>query len=110
MWGNDGEEDGEVGGHTYLGDVQYPTPIIVQQPAPAPQKSSVLGPLLMGALAATGPVGAGAAYLMSQMRPEAPVVQPAQPVQQGVVNNNTREEIQLQILDPSEVVGAPVGN
>lgn len=109
MWGNDGEEDGDVGGHTYLGDVQYPTPIIVQQPAP--QKSSILGPLLMGALAATGPVGAGAAYLMSQMpKPAAPVVQPADVARPRVVNNNTREEIELRILDPSEVIGAPVGN
>lgn len=107
MWGNDGEEsEGDVGGHTYLGDVQYPAPIIMQQPAPAPQKSSILGPLLLGALAATGPVGAGAALLMSQMqKAPAPAVQPAG----SVVNNNTREELELRILDPSEVIGAPVG-
>lgn len=112
MWGNDGEEEGgDVGGNTYLGDVQYPAPIIVQQPAPAPQKSSVLGPLVLGALAATGPVGAGAAFLMSQMpKPQPPVTQVVQPAESSVINNTTREELEIRILDPSEVIGAPVGN
>ena len=99
-----------MGGNTYLGDVQYPAPIIVQQPAPAPSKSGVLGPLVLGALAATGPVGAGAALLMSQMNKQpqpAPVVQPAE---SSVINNNTREELEIRILDPSQVIGAPVGN
>ena len=66
--------DGDMG-HTILGDVQYPTPVVVQQAGASgmnPIVAAILGAMIPGA----GAAGAGAAYLLQKPDP-VPIVQPA---------------------------------
>jgi hypothetical protein len=68
-------EDGDMG-HTILGDVQYPTPIVVQQAGASglnPLVAALLGAMIPGA----GAIGAGAAYMLQKPDAPVPIVQPA---------------------------------
>lgn len=78
LWGDDGAEQAEgedMGGHTILGDVTHPTPIVIGQ-----QSGSGIGKLLAGlALGTLIPAAGVGGFLASQlMRPAPPVTQPTE--------------------------------
>lgn len=81
-------QDGDGMGNTVLGDVTYPTPIVVnQQPA---QQSGSLSKVLAGAAIAASVLGIPGAgiigYLLSQQQSPPPVVQSANPNTDTSVN------------------------
>lgn len=104
LWGEEENAEGEeMPGHTYLGDVNHPTPVIVT----GSQGGSSLGPLLAAALGMLGPAGAAGGYFLNQMmqhqaKTPAPIVQPG--------NNTTvvnREDVSMQLLKVDDLLPAP---
>ncbi len=76
LWGNDGSVEDEEMGHTILGDVTHPTPIVIGQ-----QNGSGIGKLLAGlALGTLIPAAGVGGFLASQLlRPAPSVTQPVAP-------------------------------
>jgi hypothetical protein len=73
-------QDMARGGHI-LGDVTYPTPVVIAPPPPQPEKSSLLPALALAAATMIPTTGAAAGiigYLLAQPKPPAQV-QPVQP-------------------------------
>ena len=102
-WGDDEKVEGdEMPGHTYLGDVNHPTPVIVT----GSQGGGSLGPLLAAALGMLGPAGVAGGYFLNQMMQQqaktpAPIVQPG--------NNTTivnREDVSMQLLKVDDLLPA----
>ncbi len=103
LWGDEEKAEGEeMPGHTYLGDVNHPTPVIVT----GSQGGSSLGPLLAAALGMLGPAAAGGYFLNQMMQQQAKT--PAPIVQPG--NNTTvvnREDVSMQLLKVEDLIPAP---
>lgn len=87
----DKAEGDQVAGHTYLGDVTTPAPIVV---ASGPQQSN-LGPLLAAALGMLGPLGGVAGYFVNQAinKPQSQIINP--PAQQTTIN---QEDLTVRLL------------
>lgn len=84
LWNSETEAEAEDMGNTILGDVQYPTPIVVSsgQP-PAAGGSGLLTGLAIAALGAAVPGAGLLGYVASQMlKPDPPAVQPVSPIDQ----------------------------
>ena len=104
LWGEEERAEGEeMPGHTYLGDVNHPTPVIVT----GSQGSSSLAPLLAAALGMLGPAGAVGGYFLNQMMQQQPKVadQIVQPGANTTVIN--RENLQMQLLREEDLIPAP---
>lgn len=81
LWGaGEAKADEDDMGHTILGDVTYPAPVVISQPA---QQSSSALPLVIGMLA-SGLMGGGAAGLATYM-----LTRDKSPVQQQQFNDET---------------------
>lgn len=94
--GGKSEGDG-VAGHTYLGDVTTPAPIVV-----ASGGGSSLGPLLAAALGMLGPLGGVAGYFINQamsQKPQPTIVNP--PAQQTTTIN--QEDLTVRLLRPEDL-------
>lgn len=104
LWGEEENAEGEeMPGHTYLGDVNHPTPVIVT----GAQGGNSLGPLLAAALGMLGPAGAVGGYFLNQMMQQQakapdPIVQPG--ANTTVIN---RENLQMQLLREEDLIPAP---
>lgn len=107
LWGSEetGEGDGDdMGGHTYLGDVTTPAPIVVAGGG----GGNNLGPLLAAALGMLGPAGVVGGYVFNQVMQQkgsqpapAPVVQPGE--------NTTiieRENLDMRLLQVEDLLPA----
>lgn len=98
LWGEeDGAEGENMPGHTYLGDVTTPAPIVV-----ASGGGSNLGPLLAAALGMLGPLGGVVGYFANQaltQRPQSTIVQP--PAQQTTTIN--QEDLTVRLLRPEDL-------
>jgi len=104
LWGEEERAEGEeMPGHTYLGDVNHPTPVIVT----GAQGGSSLAPLLAAALGMLGPAGAVGGYFLNQMMQQQPKVadQIVQPGANTTVIN--RENLQMQLLREEDLISAP---
>lgn len=98
VWGSKEQfEDAEdMGGHTVLGDVTHPAPIVISG-----QQGSGLGKVLAGAALMAGLIGIpGAAvggYLLNQfMNQKPPAVQPTKPSEDNTVDLGLLHWDQLQ--------------
>lgn len=82
LWGatesgnSEQSESDEMLGHTVLGDVNHPAPIIIQQPAPQPVQQPQQHNNVPALAALVGVLGLGGmgTYLASRDRPEPPPV------------------------------------
>ena len=99
LWGEEEKAEGEdMPGHTYLGDVTTPAPIVVASGG----GGNNLGPLLAAALGMLGPIGGVAGYLANQamtQRPQSTIVQP--PTQQTTTIN--QEDLTVRLLRPEDL-------
>lgn len=89
-------EGDEVAGHTYLGDVTTPAPIVVASGG----NGSSLGPLLAAALGMLGPLGGVAGFFINQAmsKPQPQIVNP--PAQQTTIN---QEDLTVRLLRPEDL-------
>lgn len=99
LWGEEDEAEGEnMPGHTYLGDVTTPAPIVVASGG----GGSSLGPLLAAALGMLGPLGGVVGYFVNQamtQRPQSAIIQP--PTQQTTTIN--QEDLTVRLLRPEDL-------
>lgn len=99
LYGDSGgkPEDDGVAGHTYLGDVTTPAPIVVTSSG----SGNSLGPLLAAALGMLGPLGGVAGYFINQamtQKPQPAFVNP--PAQQTTIN---QEDLTVRLLRPEDL-------
>ena len=99
LWGEEkGAEGDEMPGHTYLGDVTTPAPIVVASGG----SGNNLGPLLAAALGMLGPLGGVAGYFINQamsQKPQATILNP--PAQQTTTIN--QEDLTVRLLRPEDL-------
>lgn len=99
LWGEEEKAEGEeMPGHTYLGDVTTPAPIVVA----SGNSGNNLGPLLAAALGMLGPLGGVAGYFVNQalsQNPQPAILNP--PAQQTTTIN--QEDLTVRLLRPEDL-------